>query len=336
MIDGISKLRRVQMELLKDFIRVCDEHDLKWYVFFGTLLGTVRDGGYPVWDDDIDVVMPPEDYRTLCAHKEWFADEDFLQTPLDPGFRNFAKLRRNGTCAFQECLEDNLRRGGHMGICIDIIPLNEMPGADCYSTPTLSSPEKKNAVYLKSWFEPYQTAEFEGVKVRIPAVPRKILNEVYGDWAWPAGVMKYRPSNWFFDTDKGYEYYVKRYTGMLDGIAGKKLIFFGAADTLRIWLERFERRDQVVCTLDNDPRKWGKQAFGVDICDPAKLPGLVDRDTRVIIVSLYHQEIGRQLEQMGITDYYVYLDGYYDEKVGNKVIRREDMEDGEKKIPKWE
>ena len=45
--------------------------------------------------------------------------------------------------------------------------------------------------------------------------------------------------------------------------------------------------------------------------------------------------LGKQLESMGITDYYVYLDDYYDEKVGNKVVRREDMPAGESKIPTW-
>ncbi|MBR4807326.1 MAG: hypothetical protein IKZ65_02415, partial [Lachnospiraceae bacterium] len=71
--------------------------------------------------------------------------------------------------------------------------------------------------------------------------------------------------------------------------------------------------------------------------NPAELPGLLkqEKNAVVIIVSLWHLDIGRQLESMGITDYYVYLDDYYDEKVGNKVVRREDMEFGEKKIPMW-
>ncbi|MCR5503224.1 MAG: LicD family protein [Lachnospiraceae bacterium] len=336
MKDGITKLREVQLELLKEFADVCGEHDLKWYAFFGTLLGTVRDGGYPVWDDDIDVVMPPKDYRMLCQHKEWFSKACFLQTPLDDGFRTFAKLRRNGTCAFQESLEDQLKRGGHMGIYIDIIPLNEIPGADCYSTPTLSSVEKKNAVYLKSWFEPAQTAEFEEIPVRIPATPRKILNEIYVDWAWPQGVMKYRPANWFFDTERGYEYYVRRYTGMLEGIRDKKIFLFGAGDSLRIFVERFGMKDRIVCTFDNNPKLWGKESYGVEVRDPSKLPESYDENSSLIIVSLYYQEIGRQLECMGITDYYVYLDRYFDEKIGNRVVRREDLPEGEKKIPKWE
>ena len=337
MLNNITKLREVQLDLLKTFAINCESHGLKWYVFFGTLLGTVRNEGYLTWDDDIDVAMPMADYMQLCEHREWFDRQKYLlQIPWDYGLPKFAKLRRNDTTAFSIELKEELRTEGHHGISIDIIPLAELPGMNCYHTPTLGSIEKLEASYKKEWFEPAGTARFEGLEVRIPAMPRKILTEVYDDWAWPHGVRQTIPKYWFFDTERGYEYYFRRYTGMLNGIEGKKIYLFGAADSLRIWLERFDLREQVVCTFDNASSKWGQKAYGVDIKNPAEIPEMIDKDSRIIIVSLWHHEIGRQLEQMGIDDYYVYLDDYYDEKVGNKVVRREDLENGEKKIPKWE
>ena len=206
---------------------------------------------------------------------------------------------------------------------------------NCYHTPILSSIDKLEAVYKKEWFEPSQMAMFEGSEVRIPAMPRKILTEVYDDWAWPHGVRNTVPKYWFFDTERGYEYYFRRYTGMLEGIEGKKIFLFGAADSLRIWLERFDLVGQVECTFDNNPAMWNKGSYGVLVRDPAELPKLYDNDSRIIIVSVWHQEIGRQLEKMGIDDYYVYLDDYYDEKVGNPVVRREDASGAGKNIPKW-
>ena len=337
MIDNLTKLREVQLELLETFALTCEAHQLRWYAFFGTLLGVVRNEGYLPWDDDIDVVMPMRDYILLCEHREWFNTAKYLlQTPLDYGCSRFAKLRKNGTTAFRGDFIEELRIEGHHGIAIDIIPLAEMPGADCYHTPTLMEPEKKEAVYLKSWFEPAGIGKFEQLQVYIPSKPRKILNEVYEDWAWPHGAMESKPSYWFYDTEIGYEFYVKRYTGMLNGINNKKIYLFGAADSLRIWLEKFGLRDQVVCAFDNDPNKWGTKIFDVEVRDPAKLPDLLDEKSRVIIVSLWHQEIGMQLERMGIDDYYVYLDDYYDDNIGNKVTRREDFENGDNKIPKWE
>ena len=335
MTDNITKLRQVQLGILKEFSKVCEEHSLKWYACFGTLLGAVRCGGFLPWDDDVDVAMPVEDFRQLCMHKEWFGEEFYLQTPLDEGLMHIAKLRKNGTTAFRGEFLETLRRGGHMGIPIDIIPLADIPGSDCVNTPTLGW-LKREAVYKKEWFEPAGTTAFEDMTLRVPSKPRKILTEVYEEWAWPAGAQQPQPTLWFFDTETDYSVYVKRYTGMLDGIDGKKVFLFGAADSLRIWLERFDRREQVVCTFDNSPAKWGTQAFGVDVKNPTELPGLLDKDSRVIIVSVWHQEIGRQLEDMGIKDYYVYLDFYYDEKVGNKVVRREELANGRTTIPKWE
>lgn len=337
MIDNLTQLRRVQLDLLEQFSIVCEAHDLKWYAFFGTLLGIERAEGYLPWDDDVDVVMPMQDYMLLCEHREWFDGSKYLlQIPLDYGLNRFARLRRHGTTAFKDNFFECLRNEGHQGICIDIIPLAELPGMDAYHTPTVSGHEKLSAVYPKSWFEPCGIGYFEGMPLRIPAMPRKILSESYGDWAWPNGVMESKPNYYFFDTERGYEDYVRRYTGMLNGITGKKILLFGAADSLRIWLERFGLRDQVVCTFDNDCKKWGGEAFGVEIKNPSELPDMIDDNSRVIIVSLWHQEIGRQLEKMGINDYYVYLDGYYDIKIGNKVVRREDRDGGDIIIPKWE
>ena len=335
MIDNLTRLRTIQLELLKEFIRVCEEHDLKWYAFFGTLLGAVREEGFLPWDDDVDVAMPVDDYRTLCSHREWFGEGVFLQTPLDEGLSHLAKLRKDGTTAFRKDFLNSLRAGGHMGISIDIIPLAEIPGSGSLCTPTLFG-EKNEKDYLKEWFEPAGTLSFEGLVLRAPAKPRKILTESYEEWAWPLGAENTRPVHWFYDTETDYKVYVKRFTGMLDEIEGKKIFLFGAADSLRIWLERFNRRDQVVCTFDNSPEKWGKQAYGIDVKNPAELPAMLDDNSRIIIVSLWHQEIGKQLEKMGVKDYYVYLDAYYDEKIGNKVVRREDQPQGLSSIPKWE
>ncbi|MBR1877016.1 MAG: LicD family protein [Lachnospiraceae bacterium] len=335
MTDNISRLRTVELELLEVFSKVCDEHGLVWYIFFGTLLGYVRNNGFLTWDDDIDVVMPEEDYITLCNHGEWFDERYMLQTPLHPGLCRYAKLRKNGTTAYREGLLEVLKDGGHHGIAIDIIPLAQIPGTESYHTPTLLSEERKEAVYLKSWFEPAEEGRFEGIEVKIPAIPRKILTETYKEWAWPNGVMDSRSAYWFFDTEKGYEIYARRYTGMLDDIGDKKIFLFGAADSLRIWLERFGLRKQVICTFDNDPAKWGKRLYDVEVRNPEELPGLLGDNSRVIICSLWYDEIWKQLSAMGIEDYYVFLDEYYDDNIGNKVIRREDKDGGNMNIPRW-
>lgn len=63
-----SRLRHDQLEMVKVlqvFAEICKEHDIKWWLCSGTLLGAVRHGGFIPWDDDIDVSMLKKDYRKL-------------------------------------------------------------------------------------------------------------------------------------------------------------------------------------------------------------------------------------------------------------------------------
>lgn len=57
----VAQLRMVEM--LKFIDSVCKEHDLNYWLSFGTLLGAARHGGFIPWDDDTDICMPIEDLR---------------------------------------------------------------------------------------------------------------------------------------------------------------------------------------------------------------------------------------------------------------------------------
>ena len=82
-----EKLKNIQMELLKDFIAVCEKLGLRYYAIGGTALGVVRHGGYIPWDDDIDVAMMREDYEIFLKEgQSLLKDGYFLQTFDTDGF----------------------------------------------------------------------------------------------------------------------------------------------------------------------------------------------------------------------------------------------------------
>lgn len=56
-----------QMEVLWKVSEACEEENIRWFPFWGTLLGIVRHGGFIPWDDDIDIAMPREDYMKFLS-----------------------------------------------------------------------------------------------------------------------------------------------------------------------------------------------------------------------------------------------------------------------------
>ncbi|WP_296804219.1 phosphorylcholine transferase LicD [uncultured Methanobrevibacter sp.] len=59
----LKHLQKVQLMILKDFIKICEENKINYFVYGGTLLGTIRHEGFIPWDDDIDVIMFRKDFE---------------------------------------------------------------------------------------------------------------------------------------------------------------------------------------------------------------------------------------------------------------------------------
>ncbi len=124
----LQAVHNVQLELLKEFNRVCKENNLKYMAIHGTLLGAIRHHGFIPWDDDVDIAMPRKDYdKLLTLGDEAFAEGFFLQTPRNNYgcfYGGYSKLRRNGTAALEP---QNCRNSCHQGIWIDIMPMDNCP-----------------------------------------------------------------------------------------------------------------------------------------------------------------------------------------------------------------
>ena len=62
---GLRLVQKANAELLSTFQDICKEHNLLYWIDFGTLLGAIRHKGFIPWDDDIDLGMPRDDYEKL-------------------------------------------------------------------------------------------------------------------------------------------------------------------------------------------------------------------------------------------------------------------------------
>lgn len=60
---SVEELKKIQINILLDVAKFCDENGINYFLDAGTLLGAVRHKGYIPWDDDIDIGMLREDYN---------------------------------------------------------------------------------------------------------------------------------------------------------------------------------------------------------------------------------------------------------------------------------
>lgn len=51
------------LEIFKVFVEICETYNLQYFCHGGTTIGVIRHQGFIPWDDDIDVLMPREDYE---------------------------------------------------------------------------------------------------------------------------------------------------------------------------------------------------------------------------------------------------------------------------------
>ena len=178
---NLRELQECELEILKEFVRICKKHNLTYYLAWGTLLGAVRHQGFIPWDDDIDVCMPYDDY---CKFKEvsktelsqeyyyqdWEKEKEF--------FLPWAKLRKNETTCMTRS-ESNLKI--HWGVGIDIFPLIKMDEEKC-------SISKKMAKYILFFI-----VQRVYVSTKSVSLTKKIKNLIYAliPKNWDAAIVNY-------------------------------------------------------------------------------------------------------------------------------------------------
>ncbi len=124
--EELRKAQMIQLNILKEFRRICKENNLNYWLDSGTLLGAVRHGGFIPWDDDLDVGMLRKDYEKFIELARSELSEEFLLQDwyITPNYYfPFAKIRRVGTL-WKE-LQTSDKDGN--GIYIDIFPYDIYP-----------------------------------------------------------------------------------------------------------------------------------------------------------------------------------------------------------------
>lgn len=106
---------------VNDFFK---QKNITWWLCAGTLLGAVRHKGFIPWDDDIDIMMPREEYNRLCNEFPKKSRYKFLTSENTNNFPyTFGKIVDTTTIK-QEPLRHKYQK---IGVDIDVFPIDNFP-----------------------------------------------------------------------------------------------------------------------------------------------------------------------------------------------------------------
>lgn len=120
---SIDEYKQLLLLVLDEIDYYCSKHKLIYFLDSGTLLGAVRHKGYIPWDDDIDLVMPRDDYEqfianftsNICSVHSYINNSSY--------YYQYAKVCYNGTRVHEVVVPEI----NGLGVNIDVFPLDGMP-----------------------------------------------------------------------------------------------------------------------------------------------------------------------------------------------------------------
>lgn len=127
----VSEIQEQLFDVLCEIDKICKQHDIQYFLGFGSLLGVVRDGGFIPWDDDMDIFMMKKDWNKFnrIVMEELNQDKYFVinrYTRKDcPFWARLSRIGVNRTYRKMDYYKDS--SAAQSGIFADIFPLEDSP-----------------------------------------------------------------------------------------------------------------------------------------------------------------------------------------------------------------
>ena len=123
-ITDIQELRSIQLGIMDSIHAFCMEHDIKYSLGGGTLIGAFRHQGYIPWDDDIDIYLMRSDYeRFLREYTDASGRYRLLSPATTPHyFYTFSKVIDTDTVMYEDETD-----GFEIGVYVDVFPIDYVP-----------------------------------------------------------------------------------------------------------------------------------------------------------------------------------------------------------------
>ena len=120
----LEEIRNIEINILDHIKKICNENNIKYYLYAGTLAGANSYNDFLPNDNDIDIALLRNDYEKLLSilAKD---DKYILLTPYNNKnyYYPFAKLVDKNT----KIIENSREKINNLGIYVDIFPMDNIP-----------------------------------------------------------------------------------------------------------------------------------------------------------------------------------------------------------------
>lgn len=119
---SLKERKDLSLNILDEFVAICEKHQFDYWLAYGTLLGAIRHEGFIPWDDDIDVWVPVEQYEQLLDTLAIESQYTVISSLDKDCVRPFSKLSDDSTCII-DLVPTRISAFQKRGVAIDIFPL---------------------------------------------------------------------------------------------------------------------------------------------------------------------------------------------------------------------
>lgn len=218
-ITDIKELQKIELDILVSAVHYFEKNDISYFLCGGSMLGAVRHNGFIPWDDDIDVLVPREDYDKLLADMSATSMEEEHVEVLKPGMENYPypyiKIVNTKTLVKDENI---IPQFNVHGVWIDIFPLDHFPDKHImhkiylyrlkFWRWAIGSYMKPHGLETGGVFANFLfgvmyklSGGYRKLTVKIDSLARKMNRKYskskhYGDGAWPDSMKDYFEEDW--------------------------------------------------------------------------------------------------------------------------------------------
>ena len=179
----LEKLQKILFEIMDDTVKLCDKHHLTYFLAGGTALGAIRHKGFIPWDDDIDLIMPREDYEKFIKIAIDELDDkyflDYYKTNKHY-YKHHLTIRKNNTLFGSEGYERRVAKGIHQGIYLDILPIDYIKSR--YSKKTFLDAVLVRAVEysirFRNHMHHFKTLKYKLITLPLSLLPTRVLQKL--------------------------------------------------------------------------------------------------------------------------------------------------------------